>query len=133
MRKISSNQRRESRWLRKKCVTMFCEGRVGEPRLGSSESNLLDPCCLSFSWKVPSLPDHGKLCLFLQEGVTERTVQFFSISVIFVVGDDGVHSVTHPLKHSLPPRGQIQLEFHPKKIKSIVSVGRCILFPVRKR
>lgn len=31
------------------------------------------------------------------------------------------------------PRGQIQLEFSSRGIKSIVSEGRCILFPVRKR
>ena len=31
------------------------------------------------------------------------------------------------------PRGQIQLEFSSRGIKSIVSEWRCILFPVRKR
>lgn len=31
------------------------------------------------------------------------------------------------------PRGQIQLEFSSRGIKSIVSERRCILFPVRKR
>lgn len=31
------------------------------------------------------------------------------------------------------PRGQIQLEFSPRRIKSIVSVRRCILFSCQKK
>lgn len=35
LRKIFSNPRSESRWPRKKCLTMFCEGLVlGNPHLG---------------------------------------------------------------------------------------------------